>query len=403
MTDDDLDDLLRGHSEPLQPPAGSWESVRRRARRRKAAKLAGAVLATAVIVGGGVVPTVLIHNTHTNEQRLTVAAVPTTASPATPVDTVHTDAGLPGFQPRSVSFVSQTVGFMLGSDAGSAATIVKTVDGGSTWTVLAQLPGVTGSEGIRFATGEIGFVFGALTYLTTDGGLSWSPQPSPGYIGDLETVNGHTIYALGSACATCQPVSVYRATTTAVGLKRIRHVPSLTGDVSLSVNNTAVYVLVTAPRRTGTIWYTPNGTTWSSTPSPCRLTTGAVSQWGTNGVTVACAAASDGHGKQVFVSVDGGVSFTPVPTRPAAAGTVTSMSATSADNIIIATPDGFEVTTDGGSDWALRGPALTGGAGFVGFISLTHVVALPADPTTDPYFMTSDDAGRTWTTTRFPK
>jgi hypothetical protein len=424
MNDRDLDDLLRSRPEPLRPPPGRWETVRRRARRRRMAKLSAALLGTAVVVAGGVTPFLLRSNDAANEpgQRLTVAGpgpvtnAPTSAGRSTPSPSpnskiqsapphVAAPPPLSDFHPQSVSFVSQAEGFLLGAGTG-AVTIARTGDGGSTWSRLPDVKMPAAGTGIRFATPAIGFLFGSRYLVTTNGGGSWTPLSSPGFITDLETMNGH-VYALVTACPTCRRVTLFGASTTSPTLKRIPGVPSIVGDaVSVSVAQNSAYFLDTVKGGAGQVWATTNGVRWSQRPSPCGTTMGLVTQWSQTGVAAACDVRLFGAGKeskQVFVSTNGARSWTPLATPPTKVGYINSVSASGPDNVVVGDDQsGLDVTTDGGRHWTIEGPQMADGASFVGFISPTRVVALPQDAS-DRFFTTSYTAGRTWVTTPFPK
>jgi hypothetical protein len=408
MNDRDLEELLRSRPEPLRAPPGRWESVRRRARRRRIAKLSAALLATVVVVAGGLTPLLLRNHDSVAEQRLSIAQSPSTVPTHQTTPLPHaTRAVLRDFQPRSVSFVSQDEGFLLGSTPHHGSVIARTVDGGGSWARLAGVPVAADSSGVRFATSSIGFVFGTTYLVTTDGGQSWAAQPSPGYISDLETMNGH-VYALVTACRTCRQVSLYSASTTAPTLRRVAGVPSLVGDaVSVSLFRDSAYVLDTVKGGAGQVWSTQDGLRWSRHVSPCGTTMGLITQWSATGVAAACDVRLFGVGKeskQVFVSTDGALTWTALATPPTKVGYINSVSASGQNDVVVGDDQsGLDVTTDGGEHWSLTGPSMSNGASFVGFISPTHVVALPADPSTDHFFMASFDAGRTWVTTRFPK
>jgi photosystem II stability/assembly factor-like uncharacterized protein len=427
MNDRDLEDLLRSRPEPLRPPAGRWETVRRRARRRRIAKLSAALLGTAVLVAGGLTPFLLRSNDNGGgtSQRLTIAApAPQTGAPATAVRTrpsavsatpssrassaVHPSSqpNLGGFHPRSVSFVSQAEGFLLGTGAGRVATIARTSDGGASWTRLPDVKVPVAGTGIRFATPAIGFLFGARYLVTTNGGRSWASQPSPGFISDLETMNGR-VYALVTACPTCRRVALYSASTTAPDLKRVPGVPSLIGDaVSVSVAQDSAYFLDTVKGGPGQVWATLDGDTWSHRASPCGTTMGLITQWSPAGVAAACDVRLFGVGKeskQVFVSTNGARTWTPLAAPPTRVGYINSVSASGPETVVVGDDQsGMDVTTDGGRHWTLQGPQMTDGASFVGFISSSRVVALPQDPK-DDFFTTSYTAGQTWVTTSFAK
>jgi photosystem II stability/assembly factor-like uncharacterized protein len=408
MNDNDLEELLRSRPEPLPAPAGRWEAVRRRARRRRIAKLSVAIAATFAIAGGGLTPMLLRHHDNDSEQRLSVARLPSPlpAHQAAPIPRAAR-APLRGFQPGSVSFVSQADGFLLGSTPHQGSVLAQTGDGGRSWSRLADVPiSSDDAVGVRFADDALGFVFGGKYLVTTDGGRSWTAEPSPGYINDLETMNGH-VYALVSPCASCRRVTLYGATTTSPVLRPVLAVPPMVGDfASLTVYRDSAYVLDTVKDGTGQVWSTLDGFQWSRHSSPCGLSTGLMTQWSPTGVAAVCDVVFAGAGqesKQVFASTDGAQTWTPLATKPSEGGYFDSVSASGPADIVVADErSGLDVTGDGGRHWSFRGPQLSDGASFVGFISPTHVVALPADPSSDRFFMTSYDAGRTWVTTRFP-
>jgi photosystem II stability/assembly factor-like uncharacterized protein len=73
---------------------------------------------------------------------------------------------------------------------GLCPRVAATRDGGRTWTALPAPPGVIQEDGvfgcalvacvsqIRFATPEVGYLFGPSLYQTSDGGRTWRPLPS---------------------------------------------------------------------------------------------------------------------------------------------------------------------------------------------------------------------------------
>lgn len=419
MNERELEEILRTRSEPLPPPPGRWETVRRRARRRRAAKLGAGVLAALVVAAGvGLVPTFLFHHSNGSEQRLSIAAQPSTtrvhevlSAEPTPVSSPSPGTsgavGLNGFAPSSVSFVTQEEGFLLGAAGARESTLARTTDGGSTWSRLASIPIAGRTAGVRFATPDVGYVFGTKYFMTTTGGRVWQAEPSPGgYISDLETMNDH-VYALVSSCARCRRVTLYGGSTTSPALQPVAGVPTMVGDsVSLTVYRDAAYVLDTVKGGPGQVWATDDGTRWSQRSSPCGTTMGLITEWSPTGVAAACDVhlfAVDRESKRVYVSTDGATSWTALDKAPTRFGYINSVSASGPDNIVVANgKSGLDVTTDGGRHWTLRGPQMTDGAGFVGFISLSRVVALPAH-SADGLFTMSDDAGASWSSVHFPR
>jgi hypothetical protein len=88
---------------------------------------------------------------------------------------------------------------------------------------------------------------------------------------------------------------------------------------------------------------------------------------------------------------------------PPATGYPATLSAGTANDIVLGTTHdaGGSLTSDAGQTWEpVSTPAVH--LSFVGFISPTHVVGL-ADPNDQArVFLSSNDAGRTWTPTTFP-
>ncbi|HEX3906773.1 MAG TPA: hypothetical protein VHW92_02445 [Mycobacteriales bacterium] len=419
MNERELEELLRSRSEPLPPPPGRWEAVRRRARRRRVAKLSAAVLATVVVAAGiGLGPTVLFahHHTSGSEQRISIAAPPSSPLQHAPTSAARAPetsaspvagAGLTGFAPSSVSFVSQAEGYLLGDDGDGGSTVARTSDGGSSWSRLADLTIPAKTAGVRFATPDVGYVFGTKFFVTTTGGRAWQAEPRPGgFISDLETMSGH-VYALVSSCARCRKVSLYGGSTASPSLQRVAGVPTMVGDsVSLAVYRDAAYVLDTVKGGPGQVWATSDGSAWSQRSSPCGTTMGLITEWSATGVAAACDVhlfAPGNESKRVYVSTNGAASWTALDKPPTRFGYINSVSASGPDDVVVADgQSGLDVTTDGGRHWTLRGPKLTDGAGFVGFISLSRVVALPAHGA-DRIFITSDDAGDSWSSVHFPR
>jgi len=95
----------------------------------------------------------------------------------------HPDVG--GEWGWKISFPTELVGYVSveypsNTPAGHPAKVLKTIDGGLTWTELS-IPGSTehaGLQGIGFLTADVGWATGrGTTSLTTDGGLTWTQIP----------------------------------------------------------------------------------------------------------------------------------------------------------------------------------------------------------------------------------
>lgn len=105
-------------------------------------------------------------------------ARPVTAAPAPAANTY----GRPvphGFVPASVSFVSGTTGFVLGTQPCGrqrCAGLAATNDGGATWHQRTAPP--VGVAQVRFASPHVGYDFGTAVSVAGDGGKTW-PRPVP--------------------------------------------------------------------------------------------------------------------------------------------------------------------------------------------------------------------------------
>lgn len=98
----------------------------------------------------------------------------------------HTVPGVYGVGWK-LTFPSRLVGYasveQLSGATGVDAIVLKTVDGGQTWTEI-RVPGGESLQGIGFVTPEVGWASGrGRTSRTTDGGLTWAQLPPTGQPG----------------------------------------------------------------------------------------------------------------------------------------------------------------------------------------------------------------------------
>jgi hypothetical protein len=222
---DDVDSWLSERIEPLPPPPGTFDLIKRRARRRKYRRLAITATSAAVLVAAAVtVPQVVNlpvlspnptsspaagagHQTSAPPARQTSRAPSTAASSASLLPSVPAD-----FQPTSVTFVGPHTGWVIGQAGtpGNCATryctsVARTDDAGRTWTgvpaPLAGPPdGATGVSQLRFLDLSNGWAFGPGLFVTHTGGRTWTPVGTGGQrVTDLETV-GSRVFALWASC-----------------------------------------------------------------------------------------------------------------------------------------------------------------------------------------------------------
>src|SRR5690242_4537706 len=226
---DDVDAWLNERIEPLSPPPGTFDLIKRRARRRKFRRLAITASSAAVIVAAAVtVPQVVNlpilrenptagsaaragQSTSATPSTQTTGASSTTASSAQ--RRVPNPARVPpNFQPTSVTFVSTRTGWVIGQagSPGHCATqyctsMARTTDAGRTWSgvhaPLAGAPdGATGVGQLRFLNLSDGWAFGPGLFVTHTGGETWTPVNTHGLrVTSLETV-GDRVYALWASC-----------------------------------------------------------------------------------------------------------------------------------------------------------------------------------------------------------
>jgi hypothetical protein len=227
---DDVDAWLSERIEPLSPPPGTFDLIKRRARRRKFRKLAITASSAALVVAAAVtVPQVVNlpilrenpasgpaaragHSTSTASATQKGGVGSAAASSAQSAPARATAPVPPNFQPTSVTFVSTRTGWVIGQagSPGHCATqyctsMARTTDAGRTWSgvhaPLAGAPdGATGVGQLRFLNLSDGWAFGPGLFVTHTGGETWTPVNTHGLrVTSLETV-GDRVYALWASC-----------------------------------------------------------------------------------------------------------------------------------------------------------------------------------------------------------
>src|SRR6516165_7008976 len=232
---DDIDTWLETRVTPLQPHPGTFEQIRRRARRRKAGRAALTAAGAVVVLAGAITvprlilngpagstpvaqqgPTTPAQRSSTGPGKTTGTGTPRpdhkTAAPATaappPVP--------PNFAASSVTFVSPYTGWVIGQagtpghcgppKAYDCTSVAIPNDRGRTWhgspaPVTGAPNGGTGAGQIRSLDGVSAWAFGPQLYATHDGGHTWTHIPTHGMrVTDLETVAG-IVYAVWAKCA----------------------------------------------------------------------------------------------------------------------------------------------------------------------------------------------------------
>jgi len=192
---------------------------------------------------------------------------PDTSTAIRPQVGVGQAAAVPkGFEADSITWLTPEQGWVLGRAACATKTcsyVIGTTDGGKIWSLDATInapilerAGDTGKAGvteIRFATAEVGWVFGSDLFRTTNGGRSWTSMTIPGQ-GKLVlglAANSTTAYALVSPCGweapgacSSHPVTFWRtASLTGSSWVLSLNLPN-SGAGGVSVYGKTVYVTV---------------------------------------------------------------------------------------------------------------------------------------------------------------
>ncbi|MGH3202897.1 MAG: WD40/YVTN/BNR-like repeat-containing protein [Streptosporangiaceae bacterium] len=447
---DDLDSWLDGRIDPLPPPPGTFDLIKRRARRRKYRRLAVGAGAAAVIVAAAVAVPQMVNLPVLNPA--TAAGVAnghksvTSAPPqarARPSTASSSDSELfpapvgsvPGhFRSSSVTFISTQTGWVIGQAGtpGHCATqyctsVAWTLNAGQTWTGLpapltGPADGATGVSQIRFLNGLDGWAFGPQLYATHDGGHTWARVATDGLrVTDLETVDGRA-FALFASCtgtgpafaARCTRYTLYSSQASADHWTPVGSATSRLSGAAASMLLTETRGYLLAPDRM--LYSGPvNGPVNHSAPwqpvarIPCPVgqplaggqPTGALlAAANTANLVLACASSNapgTQQAKQVFTSADGGLTWQNAGAAPSL-GLATSVAATPDGTYVLATGQGIDVRPAGSGAWraaTLTGPMPAGGFGYVGMTTDVQGIALPADPTAGTVWFTFD-GGQTW-------
>jgi hypothetical protein len=256
---DEIDDWLAGEVQPLNPPPGSLNQIRRRAQHRKARQAAVAAAGCAVVLAAAVsVPQLLVGSSrtgsnpslaqgtrHTSLQPSSSPAGSTSATPAsnsaTPIQLQQrstlsaTTSGAPtppGFKPTSVTFVGNSKGGVVGAVIGQAGprcatqyctSLAGTSDYGTSWYGVSAPyafgpNGSTGVSELRFANLRDGWAFGPALFETSGGGWPWNKESTGGQrVIDIEAAADGPALGLFATCTGSGPA--YAAHCTSFSLR----------------------------------------------------------------------------------------------------------------------------------------------------------------------------------------
>lgn len=456
---DDVDAWLSQRIEPLPPPPGTFELIKRRARRRKFRKLAITAGSAAVIVAAAVtVPQVVnlpVLNPNPTaapvgaQSRSTVPSASSSASgngnQAASSAVSSGRAPVPGnFRPTSVTFVGPRTGWVIGQalTPGHCATqfctsVARTDDAGKTWTgvpapMTGAADGASGLSQIRFLDLTDGWAYGPQLFATHTGGRTWAQVDTGGLrVTALETV-GDRVFAVWASCtgdgpaygASCTRFTLYSASATGgtwapVGAPTTGLTNGTAREATeLVLTGSRGYLLApggalySGPVDGSGPWTRVSSLVASCPVGPARADgqpTGALlGAVNASDLLLACASASSGTNpsvstqqKFIYSSKNGGVSWEQMATAPAA-GVAYGLAASPSESVVLATDQGIDLLPAGEVTWRtanLRGGGPTGGFGYIGMTTADQGIALPADPSAGTVWFTFD-GGQRWTASR---
>jgi len=456
---DDVDAWLSERIEPLPPPPGTFDLIKRRARRRKYRKLAITAGTAAVIVAAAVTVPEVVNLPVLNPNPTAAPVAGASHSSAAPSaasgtqgqasESASSAVSVPptvpdNFRPTSVTFVSTRSGWVIGQarTPGHCATqfctsVARTGDAGKTWTgvpapMAGAADGATGLSQIRFLNLNDGWAYGPQLFSTHTGGRTWTPVDTGGLrVTALETV-GNRVFAVWASCTgsgpgyavDCTRFTLYSApgrggSWTPVGASTTGLTDGRASEAAqLVLTGSRGYLLApggalyAGPVDGSGPWTRVSSLAASCPVGPARADgqpTGALlAAVSARDLVLACASASSGANpsvstqqKFVYSSPDGGVSWRQMGTAPAA-GVAFSLAASPSGSVVIGTHQGIDLLPQGEINWqlaSLKGSAPSGGFGYVGMTTAEQGIALPADPSAGTVWFTFD-GGQTWASSR---
>jgi photosystem II stability/assembly factor-like uncharacterized protein len=352
-----------------------------------------------------------------------------TPTPTTASTTTTQSSG--GFSPVSVTFVSATTGWVLGTaPAGSGVklAVVHTTDGGITW-IRCPAPHVIFDVGardlaiIRFADPKNGWITAPATttssgplpstlWSTHDGGASWQQVavPSSGHVTALEASGG--VFQLAElATIGNHGTAVYLYSSAATSDSWVRSATSLpigAGPVpaaQLTLQGGEGWALELD--RTVVAGAQLVSGAWQPWTPPCADADGYIAASSTTGLVALCQEgvwdpppAGTTTGPWLFESSDGGSAFAAVaaiPTTAAVSGAYSVAAPPGEPEVVVVGGSGLMATFDGGHTWRAVYRASAGLIRVVGFTTATQGVAIVTGGTDVSTLLMTRDGGATWT------
>ncbi len=345
------------------------------------------------------------------------SASPSAASPA-PSATSAAPSTVLGLSPASVTFGSATDGWVLGSGtcpSGPCAAIVRTTDGGSTWTTVPApaasiVPGggqgAPGISRLRFADARNGWAYGPDLWATHDGGATWTRLTIAGLTADSAVVALEA--GNGSVHAAVVDGQGYRVASSPVGTDDFRlsavRIPVGAGPVpavQLVLSGAAGWLLENDRTVVGGARLV-NGA-WVAWQPPCLNVVGPayLAASSPTELVAACDVGlwSTPTGSHLFVSHDGGSTF--VETATAVPLTMTARITAASSSVTVvggtdATGGALVATFDAGRTWSVVARLGMVDLADLGFTTPTQGVVVTTSADKPATLMMTRDGGRTW-------
>jgi photosystem II stability/assembly factor-like uncharacterized protein len=329
-----------------------------------------------------------------------------------------------GFKAASVTFVSLSQAFVLGTAPGHGAVLLRTLDRGQTWARLAAPAVGLGSPqsgslpkvwGTRFATPTHGFLFGRGLWETTDGGAHWTHAAAPsGAVLSLAAIDGQVLALVqpgsSSAAATLMRRPLGGGSWTTVTAVKSPGSMDPTDLISTQAGTAALL------NGSGVLVTTNGGLTVHTSPLPSTSLLGPSAVAATSAASLAVLDAGNGAAgsmqKLVYTSANAGASWTKAG-APGLGGDPVSIAGGSPTTLLVAAASGASIiyrSSDGGHAWKTALTYGDGGMGWadLGFTSPTRAVVVhgPVDTSGDTdgragQLLLSSNGGATWQAVKF--
>ena len=312
---------------------------------------------------------------------------------------VVTAAPVPShFEPGSVSFISASKGFLLGTSPCAHApctALLETTNGGKQWAKVAGPGAPFASQASRspqsvsqvvFANAADGWAYGESLWATYDGAASWQRVNLGGLVFSLASSAG-VVYAVVGSCSPgvggCQTPTL-RLEMATIGSSSWQSVPGVAGYGSwalLAVSGGSAWVSL-SPRHFGAalIWTSADGgANWHSLPDQCYQPKQATDLAGLaspgGSVVFELCAGDPGagqEGKSLRVSSNGG-STTHLVSQLPLGGLASGIAVAGSQHVFVTAASGASDvyrSSNGGRTWATR-TFNDGGAGLYDFRFVT--------------------------------